>query len=179
MFGVELALVGFVQALEFGFHELHVVLLGDHAIFVGVHEEEELFDVFLAESEAVLGLGDGCFLSGGSAEKSDGGKKDGDDDKELHAVGWIEHDRVLQYWDRWEAVLALPNEVNVHLEEGMTVTQKMHWEYWIFGGRGEGVKSFTTEDTESTEFGKRRERITAEGTEGSGGNGELVGERRG
>jgi len=39
LLGVELALVGFVEALELGVHVVHEGLLGDHAIFVGVHQE--------------------------------------------------------------------------------------------------------------------------------------------
>jgi len=81
----------FIKALEFGFHEGHIGLLGDHAVLVGVHEEEELLDVFFAEGEAVLGLGDGGFLRGGGAQEGDSGEQGGEDYDEPEPVRWIEH----------------------------------------------------------------------------------------
>jgi hypothetical protein len=65
LLNVKLAFLGGVQALELSFHELHELLLGDFALFVGVHEQEQVFDVILAEGELVLRLGDGVFLGGG------------------------------------------------------------------------------------------------------------------
>lgn len=74
--GVEFALVGSVEAMEFGLHEFHVGLFGDHAVVVRVHEEEELSDVLFAEGELVLRFGDGGFLCGGGAKNGDGEEKD-------------------------------------------------------------------------------------------------------
>ena len=88
--------MGFVEALEFGFHEFHVVLLGDHAVFIGVHEEKELLDVIFAEGEAILGLGDGIFLRSGGAEEGDGGEEDDGADDEPDLVEMYPHAELLE-----------------------------------------------------------------------------------
>lgn len=77
--------------MEFGFHEAQVVLFGDHAVFVGVHEEKKLFDVFFAEGEAVLRLGDVGFLRSSGAEDGDGGDEDGGDGDDPGFVCWTKH----------------------------------------------------------------------------------------
>jgi len=93
--GVKFALVGRVETVEFGFHIFHVGLLGDHAVAVGVHEEEEFFDVLFAESEAVLGFGDGRFLSGGGAKNGDDDEKDESGKDEFSLGGEVAHQGLL------------------------------------------------------------------------------------
>jgi hypothetical protein len=89
--GVQLALMGFVEALKFGFHVLHVSLLRDHAIFVGFHKQEELSDVFLAKGEAILRFGNGGFLGGGGPKKRDSAEQDGDGNDKPGPVRRIWH----------------------------------------------------------------------------------------
>lgn len=82
--------------MKFSFHEFHVGLLGYHAVFVGVHEEEELPDVLLADGEAVLGLGDGGFLGRGGAENGDGNEEDQSGSDEFHLGRRVTHEELLR-----------------------------------------------------------------------------------
>jgi hypothetical protein len=61
---VEFAFLAGIQVIELGFHEFHIFLLGDVALFIRFHEREKLFDLILAHDDLVLRLGDGLPLCG-------------------------------------------------------------------------------------------------------------------
>src|SRR5580700_2157994 len=88
--------MGFVETLELRFHVAHVLLFGDHAVFVGVHKQKKLFNVFFTESEAILRFGCRGFLCSGGAEESHGGKQDGSTDDESDLVGTVQHGGLLR-----------------------------------------------------------------------------------
>lgn len=97
--------VGFVEALEFGLHVAHVGLPGDHAVFVCVHEKEELLDVIFAESEGILRLGSRSFLRGGGGEESESGESEGGDENEPGLKRMVRHGELLG--------VEIPDEGNV------------------------------------------------------------------
>ena len=78
---VELAGLGRVEAIEFGFHETHVLLLGEFALGVCGHERKELFDGWFGEVKVVLRLGKRGFLRG-SGEKKETGNEQGREEKD-------------------------------------------------------------------------------------------------
>src|SRR5271167_4658734 len=53
-----------IKSVELCFHKLHVLLPGNFAVLVGVHEKQQLFDVVLPESQSILGLWDRRLLCG-------------------------------------------------------------------------------------------------------------------
>ena len=124
MASVELVLVGFVEAAEFGLHVLHVGVFRNVAGVVGFHEEEKLSNVVLAEGEAVLGAGDRGFLGAGGIEE--GENKNGQDDGNLEIV-FAEHGRLLEW-----------NEENVLRGNARGVTQRTDGVDLVFGGGGTG-----------------------------------------
>lgn len=68
--GVNLPLAGRIKPLEFGLHELHILLLGDHPVAVGFHDEQKLPDVLFAQSKPVLRPRDRGFLRGSGSKEA-------------------------------------------------------------------------------------------------------------
>jgi hypothetical protein len=95
LLSAECALLGLIETLEFDFHELHVLLLGDHAVPVGIHEEKKLADIFLAHGQTILGLRDRGFLSGGGSKKGHSRDQHYEEDDEPRPVCGISHDCLL------------------------------------------------------------------------------------
>jgi hypothetical protein len=61
--GVQLPFLVLIQSVELRFHKLYPLLLGDFAVLVGIHEEQQLRDLGLSECQFILRLRNCCPLS--------------------------------------------------------------------------------------------------------------------
>jgi hypothetical protein len=59
---VQQTVLTLIQSVELRFHKLHPFLLGDLAVLVGIHKEQQLLDLFFSECQFVLRLRSCCLL---------------------------------------------------------------------------------------------------------------------
>lgn len=58
---VQLTFFVLIQSFEFCFHKLHELLLGDHAVLVGIHKGQQLLDPVLTNQKFILRLRNEAF----------------------------------------------------------------------------------------------------------------------
>src|ERR1700680_2834458 len=89
---LQLPCLALIESFELRFHELHPLLLGDFAVLVGIHEEEQLLDLILCECQFILRLRNCCLLCDRSPQHDPGCDQHCNDHDEGYNVRSPQHD---------------------------------------------------------------------------------------